>query len=149
MSEQPFTEAEVNQAAREDLYLILLGSIAYAKATGHNPSDWIAFMGRAGAATDTVTSGEMRTPRQAVGEAAKNYAACNLRFVSLESDERRAEVVMTDAEDLPHLLRLLNLSLADADMLHDIYQPIAEAIGMRFSWRRVGNQVHFAFEKRT
>lgn len=141
MADPPFTDEDINSAARANAYLFALIGMAYAKAVGRDPSDWVQFAGR----LEAVNTSPGSTPLQAAAAVALSTATCNLHLVSLTGDAQRAEVVMADAANRAAYLRLTGLSPAEADTLHDIFQPIAAAAALTYSWHREGEQVHFIF----
>ncbi len=138
----PFTQQRIEEQTRSNLNALILGSLAYARAQGRDGRHWANFMGQAFAPTWNSAA----TPQQAATSLALNCASAGVRIVSVTGDETRGETVTSDWPD-PEALAFFGLSQAEADAFWDIFTPIAESLGMRFAWRREGDQLHFSFAK--
>ena len=138
----PFTQQRIEEQARGNVTALILGSLAYAKAQGHDGRHWATFMGQAFAPTWTSTT----TPQQAATSLALNCASAGMRVLSVTGDETRGEAVTGDWPDAGDLA-FFGLSQADADEFWDIFAPIAQSLGIRYEWRREGDQLHFSFAR--
>lgn len=138
----PFTQQRIDERAQGNVTALILGSLAYAKAQGRDGRHWATFMGQAFA----PTWNSVATPQQAATSLALNCASAGMRIVSVNGDESRGEAVTGDWPEA-EALSLFGLSQAEADEFWDIFAPIAQSLGMRFAWRREGDQLHFSFTK--
>lgn len=138
----PFTQQSIEEQARGNVNALILGSLAYARAQGHDGHHWATFMGHAFVPSWTsVTSAH-----QAATSLALNCASAGMRIVSVTGDEARGEAVTGDWPDADNLA-FFGLSQADADEFWDIFAPIAQSLGLIYAWRRDGDQLHFSFTK--
>jgi hypothetical protein len=135
------TRAATEQA-RSNINALILGSLKYAKAQGHDGRHWATFMGAACAPGWKFCM----SVREAAAALALNCVSSGMRVVSVEGDETRAEAVTGDWPD-PADLAFFRLSQADADQFWDDFVPIAQSLGYTFAWRREGDQLHFTFTK--
>ena len=138
----PFTQQRIEVQTRSNLNALILGTLACAKAQGHGGRHWATYMGQAFAPTWSGVT----TPQQAATSLALNCASVGMRIVSVGGGETRGEAITSDWPDA-EALALFGLSRAEADEFWDIFAPIAQSLGMRFAWRREGDQLHFSFGK--
>lgn len=138
----PFTQQRIEEQARANMTALILGSLAYTKAQGRDGRHWATYMGQAFAPGWTAAA----TPLQAATSLALNCASAGMQIVSVTGDETRGEAV-TGAWPDPDDLAFFGLSQAEADEFWDIFTPIAQSLGMRFSWRREGDQLQFSLTK--
>lgn len=59
----PFTQERIDEQARNNVNVLILGSIAYAKAHGQGGRHWATFMGQAVASTWEARATPQRLPR--------------------------------------------------------------------------------------
>ncbi len=136
----PFPQEAIQAQAQGNVNVMMMGSVAYAKAQGHDSRHWAVFMGAA------VTPGwtGITTAREAATALALNCASIGMQVLSVEGDDARGEVVTGNWPE-QELLDTFGLSQAEADGLWWIFEPIAKSLGLTYSWQREGNGLRFTF----
>ena len=138
----PFTREQIEEQARGNFNVAVLGAIAYAKAQGQDSRNFATFMGK----LVTPGWGTITSPREAATAVALNCASYGMSVVSVGGDDARGEAVTSDWP-AQELLEFTGLSQDDADQAWSIFEPIAQSLGYTFSWRREGGQLHFTVTK--
>ncbi|HZC05154.1 MAG TPA: hypothetical protein VE338_05905 [Ktedonobacterales bacterium] len=140
--EYPFAQVRIEAQARGNLNALILGSLAYARAQGRDGRHWATFIGQAFA--PGWSSG--MSPCEAALAAALNCASAGMQVSAVMGDVVHGEFVTSDWPDREELA-FFALSQAEADQFWTVFEPIAQALGLAFSWRREGEQLHFTFTK--
>jgi hypothetical protein len=138
----PFTQQQIGEQAQGNLNVAILGAMAYGKAVGQDARAVALFIGqRLVSEWAGITS-----PLEAATAMALNCASLGMPIVSITGDKSHGEAVTGDWPD-PDLLQLMGISQAEADHSWDIFEPITQSLGYRFSFRRDGAQLHFTIAK--
>ena len=138
----PFTQERIDQQARANVNVLILGSIAYAKAKGHGGHDWATFMGQ----TLAPTWAARATPREVAESLALNLASFGMQVVSVTGDEMRGEMITSDWPG-SEMLTFFGLTQAEADTNWELVAPIAQSLGLHYAWQREGKTLHFMFSR--
>jgi hypothetical protein len=141
-SQDAFTAEEICEQAKGNVGALSLLLLAYARDRGHPLDEAARFGGRVFApGWDELPARDART---AVRWAALNMVSGGSELRRLEGDARRATAVVgrwpTDEE-----LAFFGLSQQEADLLYELFSPIAERLGLAFTWRRDGGDVTMIF----
>lgn len=138
----PFTREQIEEQARGNFNLVVLGAIAYAKARGQGGRDFATFLGKL-----VIPSwGNTISPRDAATAVALNCASFGMSVVSVEGADAHGEAVTSDWPG-QEMLEFMGLSQDDADQAWSLFEPIAQSLGYTFSWRREGDRLHFSFTR--
>lgn len=141
--EYPFTRERIEEQSHGNLHALIFGSIAYAKAQGHDGRHLATFLGERFAPSWT----EITSPREAAAASALNGESMGMRTIAIGGDDSRSELVMSDAPEFIEALALFGLSQAEADQFWDVFEPIARSLNFTFAWRREDDQIHFTYAK--
>ena len=138
----PFPQEAIQAQAQANLNAMILGSLAYAKAQGHDSRHWAAFIGAAFAPgwAGITTAGE------AARALALNCATTGMQLLSVEGDDMRSEVVTGNWPD-QELLSMFGLSPTEVEGFWWIFEPIAKSVGLTYSWQREGNGLRFTITR--
>lgn len=123
----PFTTEQIQQQTRGNLEVVVLISIAYAKAQGKSPRDYALFAGKLVASSWAQVS----SPREAATVAALSSASFGISVVSVGGDDTRGEAVTGDWPPTDYL-EALGLTQEDADAAWAIYEPVAQSLGYTY-----------------
>ena len=138
-----FTAEEVCEQAKGNTGAMLLALLAYARDQGRSPAEAAHFVGRLFAPSwDEVLGQEALV---AARWAALNLASGGAEVRRLAGDAARAEATVAgwpSEEDLA----FFGLGREEADAAYAIFAPIAERLGLRYAYRRDGDEVTLAFE---
>src|SRR5215211_9180508 len=141
-SQETFTPEEICEQAKGNVGALSLLLLAYARDRGQPLDEAARFCGRVFApGWDEVPARDART---AARWAALNMVSGGGELRRLEGDAREAESVIggwPPAEDLG----FFGLSQQEADMFYALFIPIAERLGLAYSWRRDGDDVTMTF----
>ncbi len=143
VGEAGFTEEEVHQQALSNGAGWPLVFLAYARDRGQSAGAAARDFGRLAAPSwDEVRgAGALVTARLA----ALNAVTTGAKLLRLTGDEARAEAVLSGWPD-PEALEFFRLTQAEADAFHGHMGPIAEYLGLRFAYRRDGDEVVLTVE---
>ncbi len=139
-----FTAEEVCEQAKGNAGSVFLALLAYARDQGQSAADAAAVVGRLFAPSWDTERG--KGALAAMRWAALNLVACGAVVRRLAGDEARAEAVVTGwplEEDLAYF----GLSREEGDAVHELMIPIAEYLGLRFAYRRDGDDVTLTMEQ--
>ena len=139
-----FTAEEVCEQAKGNAGSMFLALLAYARDQGRSPADAAAFVGRLFAPSWDTERG--KGALAAMRWATLNLVTCRAGVRSLAGDEGRAEAVVT-GWPLEEELAYFGLSREEADAVHQLMIPIAEYLGLRFAFRRDGDDVVMTLEQ--
>ena len=138
----PFSQQQIEAQTRDNLNALILATLAYARSQGDDGRRWTAFVGKVFAPGWAPGM----SPHEAALAAALNCASAGMRVDAVVGDEARGEAVTGDWPGRENL-EFFALSQAEADQFWTVFEPIAQALGLTFSWRREGDQLHFIFTK--
>jgi hypothetical protein len=137
-----FTSEEICEQAKGNVGALSLLLLAYARDRGQPLEEAAQFCGRVFApGWDELPARDART---AVRWAALNMVSGGGELRRLEGDARHAAAVVgrwPQEEDLA----FFGLSQQEADTFYGLFTPIAERLGLAYSWRRDGDDVTMTF----
>ena len=142
-NEVEFTTERVLSQAQGNATAFALASIAYAKEHDLGVEEYVAFVGRKFAPGWEELRG--RSLREVARMAALNWVSVGGRLSSLSGDDERAEIVIVGWPGEEELSEL-GVTQADSELLWNIFQPIMEYLGIRYSWQRQDGEVRMIFE---
>jgi hypothetical protein len=141
-SQDAFTSEEICEQAKGNVSALSLLLLTYARDRGHPLDEAARFFGRVFAPSwDEVSARDART---AARWAALNMVTGGGELRRLEGDARHAESVI-GRWPLDEDLGFFGLSQQEADMLYALFTPIAERLGLAYTWRRDGDAVTMTF----
>jgi hypothetical protein len=141
-SQDAFTSEEICEQAKGNVGALSLLLLTYARDRGHPLDEAARFFGRVFAPSwDEVPARDART---AARWAALNMVTGGGELRRLEGDARHAESVI-GRWPLDEDLGFFGLSQQEADMLYVLFTPIAERLGLAYSWSRDGDAVTMTF----
>jgi len=139
---ETFTTEEICEQAKGNVGALSLLLLTYARDRGHPLDAAARFFGRVFAPSwDEVPARDART---AARWAALNMVTGGGELRRLEGDARHAESVI-GRWPLDEDRAFFGLSQQEADMLYALFTPIAERLGLAYSWRRDGDAVTMTF----
>jgi hypothetical protein len=139
---ESFTSDEICEQAKGNVGALSLLLLAYARDRGQPLADAARYFGQVFAPSwDEV---DVRNARTAAWWAGLNMVTGGSELRRLEGDATRAAVTVggwPTEEDLAYFA----LSQEEADTLYDLFAPVAERLGLRYSWIRNGEEVTMTF----
>ncbi len=140
-----FTPEQIAQQAQGNAIASFLVSISYLRDHDLAVDQYVAYVGR------RVAPGWEALRDRPIQDVAK-MAALNMvslggELQSLSGDDSKAEAVIRGwpPEDWRTFFAL---DLADVDSLWSAFEPVAEHLGLRYSWKRQGDEVTMIFSSR-
>src|SRR5215207_6001705 len=143
-NEAEFTTEEVMSQAQGNATAFALASIAYAKEHDLAVEEYVAFVGQKFAPGWEELRGQ--SLREVARMAALNWVSVGGGLSSLSGDDERAEVVIAGWPREEELSEL-GITQADSEPLWNIFEPIMEYLGIRYSWQRQDGEVRMIFER--
>ena len=143
-NEAEFTTEEVMSQAQGNATAFALASIAYAKEHDLAVEEYVAFVGQKFAPGWEELRGQ--SLREVARMAALNWVSVGGGLSSLSGDDQRAEVVIAGWPGEEELSEL-GVTQADSEPLWNIFEPIMEYLGIRYSWTRQDGAVRMIFER--
>ncbi|HKG29258.1 MAG TPA: hypothetical protein VKB01_08990 [Thermomicrobiales bacterium] len=141
-SQDAFTSEEICEQAKGNVGVLSLLLLTYARDRGHPLDEAARFFGRVFAPSwDEVPARDARTVAR---WAALNMVTGGGELRRLEGDARRAESVI-GRWPLDEDRAFFGLSQQEADMLYALFTPIAERLGLAYSWSRDDDAVTMTF----
>ena len=141
-SQDAFTSEEICEQAKGNVGALSLLLLAYARDRGQPLDEAAQFCGRVFApGWDEVPARDART---AVRWAALNMVSGGGELRRLEGDARHAEAAV-GRWPLEEDLAFFGLSQQEADEFYALFTPIAERLGLAYTWRRDGDEVTMTF----
>jgi hypothetical protein len=140
-----FTAEEIREQAQGNVSALSLFVLVAARERGESLVDAARFLGRTFAPTWDSERG--KGAREIARWAALNSVTGGAQLRRLDGDATRATATVAGwptADDLDYF----GLTQDDADTLYELYGPIAERLGLRYAWRRDGDEVVMTFEER-
>src|SRR5215218_1817741 len=139
--QETFTSEEICEQAKGNVGALSLLLLTYARDRGHPLDEAARFFGRVFAPSwDEVSARDART---AARWAALNMVTGGGELRRLEGDARHAESVI-GRWPLDEDRAFFGLSQQEADMLYVLFTPIAERLGLAYTWSR-GDAVTMTF----
>ena len=137
-----FTTEEICEQAKGNVGALSLLLLTYARDRGQPLDEAARFFGRVFAPSwDEVSARDART---AARWAALNMVTGGGELRRLEGDARRAESVI-GRWPLDEDRAFFGLSQQEADRLYALFTPIAERLGLAYTWSRDGDAVTMTF----
>jgi hypothetical protein len=141
-SQDAFTAEEICEQAKGNVGALSLLLLAYARDRGQPLDEAARFCGRVFApGWDEVPARDART---AARWAALNMISGGGELRRLEGDAREAEAVV-GRWPIDEDLAFFGLSQQEADVFYALFSPIAERLGLAYTWRRDGDDVTMTF----
>ena len=141
-TQEAFTSEEICEQAKGNVGALSLLLLTYARDRGQPLEEAVLFFGRSFApGWDEVPARDART---AVRWAALNMVTGGGELRRLEGDARHAESVI-GRWPLNEDLAFFGLSQQEADAFYWLFAPIAERLGLAYTWRRDGDEVTMTF----
>jgi hypothetical protein len=141
-SQETFTPEEICEQAKGNVGALSLLLLAYARDRGQPLDEAARFCGRVFApGWDEVPARDART---AARWAALNMISGGGQLRRLEGDAREAEAVV-GRWPIDEDLTFFGLSQQEADMFYALFSPIAERLGLAYTWSRDGDDVTMTF----
>jgi hypothetical protein len=141
--QETFTAEEICEQAKGNAGNAILLVLVAARERGESLEEAARFVGRIFA--PSWDEGRGKGALVVARSAALNAVTCGAQLRRLDGDTRRAEATIAgwpSEQDLAYF----NLTQEEADALNGLYGPIAERLGLRYAWRRAGDEVTMAFE---
>jgi hypothetical protein len=140
--QETFTTEEICEQAKGNVGALSLLLLTYARDRGHPLDAAARFFGRVFAPSwDEVSARDART---AARWAALNMVTGGGELRRLEGDARHAESVI-GRWPLDEDRAFFGLSQQEADMLYALFTPIAERLGLAYTWSRDDDAVTLTF----
>jgi hypothetical protein len=130
-----FSDAEINQQALANASALPYLMVAFARACGRTPEEAAAFSGR------IFAPGWARFAGIGADEMVRHMAlgivCCGGEVQELIGDATAAEVRVTGVPTEDEAA-FFGITCEETDRYCDVFAPIAESLGFRYSWRRDG-----------
>ena len=141
-TQEAFTPEEICEQAKGNVGALSLLLLAYARDRGQPLEEAARFCGRVFApGWDEVPARDART---AARWAALNMVSGGGELRRLEGDARHAETVI-GRWPIDEDLVFFRLSQQEADTFYALFTPIAERLGLVYTWRRDGDDITMIF----
>ena len=137
-----FSSELLAQQAQANVTSILLATIAYLKEQKLSAGQWATFVGQRFA--PSWEEMKEHSARDIAEMAALNMASGGATLRSVSGDASQASAVLSDWPS-EEMLQFAGLSQDDADAFLDVFNPIAEYLGLRFTCQRQGDQLTLTF----
>jgi hypothetical protein len=141
-----FTPDQLAKQAEGNATALALATIAYLQDHHLDIDEYWASVGRRFAPGWVGLQGQ--TMKDFAQEAALNMVSVGGTLRSLSGDDFEAEAVILgwpSDEDCTFFA----LDYADIDPFWNIFQPIAESLGVHYAWKRQGDEVTLIFSRRS
>ncbi|HEX6484755.1 MAG TPA: hypothetical protein VF043_38410 [Ktedonobacteraceae bacterium] len=138
MPEPRFTNEQIRHQAQEDALAYLLASIVYFKKQGRSPQEFIAVVGETLVPLWKKLKGH---EAQVVMDAlALHMVSLGAKLVAAEGDDDLAFATFARVPS-SDLLKIFGLSKDEADVIWDIFKPIATFLNLKYTWSREQDEV--------
>lgn len=141
-TQDTFTAEEICEQAKGNASAAMLLVLVTARERGEPLEEAARFVGRIFAPSWDDERG--KGARMIARWAALNAVTCGAQLRRLGGDTRRAEAAVTswpNVEDLSYF----GLTRDEADALNELFGPIADRLGLRYVWRRDGDEIVMTF----
>lgn len=139
-----FTLERIAEQAGGNATALALATISYLRDHDLDVDEYFVYVGRRLAPTWEERQGQ--APRDVAEAVALNAVSFGATVQSLSGDDSQAKLVVQDWPP-EEMQALFPLDVADIDPIWDIYQPIAEYLGLHYDWKRQGNEVIVTFSR--
>jgi hypothetical protein len=139
-----FTPEQIANQAEGNATALALATIAYLRDHSLDIYEYCASVGRQFAPGWAELQGQ--TMKDIAQAAALNMVSVGGTLQSLSGDDSQAQAVILGwpSEDD---LTFFTLDYADIDPFWNIFQPIAESLGVHYAWKRQGDKVTMIFSR--
>lgn len=138
-----FTPEEIASMSMGNAEGLFLSTISYMKSQGYDLEKWLQYVGNQYAASwDNL---EDKGAAAVARAAALNWISCGAELVSSSGDENSAEAILKWPSD--DSAKFFGVSKSDAHQVNNVFIPIAEKAGTRFSWESDGDLFTLRFSK--
>ena len=132
-----YSDGELLELTRGHLQAVIAATVGHLRATGGDPVAWVTALG------DAFARGwdepEPWTPDEFVDAIAVNLRALGAEIVEIDETGEPATLRTRGFPD-PDLCAQLGLELGDVLRYNDTLDRVARERGVRWSWRREGNE---------
>ena len=128
-----FENDKVLEQAFGNVNALILSTLAYLKEQGQAGSDWVRFIGNSLAPNWESMKGS--GARDVASRAVLNMATGGAEPRSISGDETQSEAVIVYTTP-QIMLDAFKMSQDEVDVFLDIFSPIAQYLGMTYSWER-------------
>lgn len=143
MATLTFISEEIATQSMKNAEAHLLATASFLKSQGYDMSRWTQHVGHLYAQgwEDLVDENAAVIARSV----ALNWVSCGAEMIDFSGDDDSAEVVMRWPS--AGSAEFFGLSLAEAHQINEILRPIAEKVGVKYSWENEGEQFTLRFSK--
>ena len=143
MDQVEFTKDEISNHSMGNASGHLLGTISFLNSKGASVEEWIEYVGKQHAEGWGELKG--KSALEVLREAALTWISCGATLVSLSGDDARAEAVLAwPPEDDA---KFYGITTRDGHKLNHVFLPIAQKVGLDFSWESEGKQFRITFSR--
>ena len=140
-----YTAEDYLDLLRSNVLALAAGTIAYLQSRGIAVGDWTRTLGEIFArGWDTA---EPWSPDGFLEATVINLAAFGGEAIQSEYSDDESWALISGFPDRDRLAGL-GLDKVEPDLLYDLIEPIAAACGVRYAWRREGDQVRITVTQR-
>jgi hypothetical protein len=144
VAEPTFSSEQIRHQAQENALAFLLASVVYFKKQGRSPHQFIAVVGNTLAPRWKDLQGH--GAQVVMDTLALHIASLGGTLVGITGDDTLAFATFTQvpsAEDL----KFFGLTRDDADIIWNIYKPIATSLKLWYTWSRQQDEVTFKLSR--
>ncbi len=139
-----FSAEHLAEQAQGNVTAFILTTLAYLKDRHLSPDDYVTYVGQRFAASWDELQG--RPVTEITRMAALNVVSAGAVLHALSGDDTQAEAVVTGWPS-EEWCAAVGLTLDDLDPFWNIYAPIADYLGLAYSWQRHGEAVTLRFTR--
>jgi hypothetical protein len=137
-----FTDDEILYWAQMNFTYLFLGTLAFLKNHSLSPEDYVNSLARQFAAGwEPLRSGG---PAEVARAAALNAVSTGSTLRSLSGDAEMGEAVV-EGWPSAEALSFFGQTRSDAEVLWNIFEPIAAHLGLHYKWEREGDAIRMTF----
>lgn len=140
----PFSAAQLAEQAQGNVTAFILITLAYLKDRHLSPDEYVTYVGHHFAASWHAVQEHSLVDITRL--AALNIVSAGGLLQSLSGDDTHAEAVVT-GWPAAEWRAAFGLTLDDLDPFWNIYQPIADELGLKYSWQRHDDAVTLRFTR--
>ncbi|GHO42381.1 hypothetical protein [Ktedonospora formicarum] len=144
MSEHPFTLDQIRYQAQDQALAFLLASIVYFKEQGCSPLPFIASVGNTLAPRWKDLQGF--GAHVVMEHLALHVVALGGHIVAMTGDDVLSCATLSHIPST-EILKSFALSRDDADVIWDVFQPIAASLYLWYAWSREQDEVTFKLSR--
>lgn len=139
-----FTSEQLMNQAQGNATAIGLATVAYLRDNNLNVNEYSLSVGQRFA--PGWAGMQDRGARNIAQAAALNMVSVGGTLESFSGDDSRAEAVISGWPEAD-LLAFFGLDYADFESFWNVFQPIADSLGVQYSWQRQGDRVTMTFSR--